>query len=76
MPLTKINTRTKGKIFVAFFQVLAQFLFTKGETELDCYKQKVNSRAALRIAEQPNARNLGEKVVFKKISEMLVFDRE
>ena len=76
MPLTKNNTTTKDKIFVAFFQVVAQFLVTKRERELDCYYQKVNSRTALRIAERPNTRNLDKKIVFKKTSEILAFDRE
>ena len=52
MRLKKTNLTTMGKTFADFFLVLAQFLVTASETELDHYHQKVNARAGLRIAEQ------------------------
>ena len=52
MRLKKTNLITMGKTFADFFLVLAQFLVTARETELDHYHQKVNARVGLRIAEQ------------------------
>ena len=38
------------KMFVGFFHVLAQFLFTTSERELNYYKEKVNIRFASQIS--------------------------
>ena len=41
-----------NKTSVYFFYVLAQFLFTASETELNYYHQNVNVVVELRVAEQ------------------------
>ena len=58
--------------------VLAQFLFSRSETELNYYYQKVNLRVVSRVAEQLRLWILEN---FKKMSEMLriggkVFSRQ
>ena len=50
MPLTKTNLTAMGRTFVAFLHVLAQFLFTANETELDVYHEKVNTQVASWVA--------------------------
>ena len=39
--------------------MLAQFLFTTSETELDCYQQKMNGRVAVRDAGQVKTSPMG-----------------
>ena len=41
-----------GQNIWRLFHVLAHFLYTTGETELDCYYQKVSARVASRVAER------------------------
>ena len=41
-----------GQNIRRLFHVLAKFVFTKSETELDYYHQKVSARVAARVAER------------------------
>ena len=42
----------RGQNIWRLFHVLAHFLYTTGETELDYYYQKVSVRVASRVAER------------------------
>ena len=61
-----------GQNICWLFHVLAQFLFTISETELNYYHQKVNVRVAKRLKTY-NLRKLGN---FKIIFKMLEFNGE
>ena len=63
-----------GQNICRLFHNLAQFLFTKSETELDHYHQKVNVRVASRVAKRLKTWDLRKLGNFKKILEMLGFD--
>ena len=65
-----------GQSICRLFHVIAQFVFTTSEAELDYYKQTVNSGVALRVAEQPKTWDLRKLGNFKKIPEMLWTDGE
>ena len=54
--------------------VLAKFLFTTSETELDYYHKKVNVRVTSRVAERLKTQDFRKFENFKKIPEMLRFD--
>ena len=58
-----------GQKVCRLFHVLAQFLCTTSETEVDYYHQKVNVRASERL--KKDLRKLGN---FRKIREMLESD--
>ena len=60
-----------GQNICSFFHVLAQFLFTTSETEIDYYHQKVNV-----VAERLRTYDRRELGNFKKILLMLGFDGE
>ena len=57
-------------------QFLAQFLFTKSETKLDYYHQKMKLRVVSQVAKQRKTQNHRKLGNFKKTSEMLGFDSE
>ena len=65
-----------GKCIYRLFQVLAQFIFTTSETELDYHDQKVNVRVASWVAEWLKTLDLKKLKNFKKTSEILRFDSE
>ena len=58
------------------FHVLAQFLFTTGETKLDYDHQKMNLRIASRVAKQLKTYDLRKLENFTKIPDMLGFGGE
>ena len=55
-------------------KILAQFVFTASETELDYYHQKKNIRVASRVPERLKTYNLRKLGDLKRIPEMLGFD--
>ena len=65
-----------GQKFCSLFHVLAQFLFTTSETELDNYHQKLNVKFASRVVGRLKTEGLRKLGNFKKIPEMLGFDIE
>ena len=54
-----------------FFHALAQFPFTKSDSELDYYHKEVNVGVASRVAERLKTLNFTKLVTLKKISEKL-----
>ena len=61
---------------LGLFYVLAQFLFTTSEMELDYYHQKVRVRVASRVAKRLKTYDLKKLENFKKVFAMLGFDDE
>ena len=77
--LNKKNLKGKfsyklGQNVFKVFQVLAQFLDTKSETELNYYHQKVIVQVASQVVEQPDTIHFRKLGSFNKIFEMLQFD--
>ena len=54
-----------------FFHALAQFPFTKSDSELDYCHEEVNVGVASRVAERLKTLNFTKLVTLKKISEKL-----
>ena len=65
-----------GQNVFKVFQVLAQFLDTKSETELNYYHQKLIVLVASQVFEQPETKHSRKLRSFKKIFEILQLDSE
>ena len=65
-----------GQNICRLFHILAQFILTTNETELDYYHHRVNVRVASRVAERLKSQDLRKLGNFRKIHEMLGFNGE
>ena len=63
------------QIICRLFPFFAQFFFSTSEMELDHYHQKVNEWVTSGVAERLQTKDLKKLENFKKIPEMLRFDR-
>ena len=75
-PYSLAGSHNLGQNICRLFHVLAQFLFTISETELEYYHQNMKVRVASRVAERLKTSNLRKLGNFKKIAEMFLFDGE
>ena len=65
-----------GQNIFRLSRVLAHYLFTTSEMELDYYHQHVNVRVASQVTESRKTFEVKKLENFNKISEMLGFDGE